>query len=129
MNICYFYRPQKKLREGNVFTGFCLFTGVCPPTMPWGRQTPRAPQKADTPSLRADVVNRRAVRILLECILVYSGESRISRTGSREGRQPIFTNCVAGEVMFSQACVILLTIGLMAPQPLLILVGYSVTAW
>ena len=38
----FFYRPPKKLRESNVFTGFCQFTG-----------------------------KEREVRIILECILVF----------------------------------------------------------
>ena len=59
----YLYRPQTKLREGNVFhLSVILFTGgVC---IPWAdprpRQTPPRPRRQ----------LKRAVRILLECILV-----------------------------------------------------------
>ena len=53
------YRPQTKLREGNVFTGLCLFTGrgVVPSCRtPRDRTPPPEPQKW-------------AVRILLECFV------------------------------------------------------------
>ena len=46
-----------------------LHFGVCLPTMPWGRQNP--PPTEDRPPPPAGMVNRRAVRILRECILVF----------------------------------------------------------
>ena len=62
-----YYRPQLLLREGNVFTSVCQ--EFCSHVIPSPRQTPTW---ADTPSLwiLRDTVNKRAVRILLECILV-----------------------------------------------------------
>ena len=57
-----FYRPQTKLRKGNVFTAHVLPPVQCMLgyTPPW----------ADTPSPRRPL--QRMVRILLECILVES---------------------------------------------------------
>ena len=70
-----FYRPQTKLREGNIITSVCLFTGgslhpgeVCiqgglhPGGGGWADPTPHR--------ILQDIVNERAVRILLERILV-----------------------------------------------------------
>ena len=62
----YFYRPQTKLRKGNVFTSvcqeFCSQGEVY--TSPWADTLLRA----DTPPPRW--LLQRTVRILLECILV-----------------------------------------------------------
>ena len=85
--------PANEVCEGYVFTGVCLSTrgDVClwsrgVSATPLGRhpqadtppdQTPhptRHPTRADnppTPSEGSDTVNKRAVRIPLECILVY----------------------------------------------------------
>ena len=72
------YRPQTKSQEGNVFTAVSLFPGeTCLSTMPWGRQTPSITKhhlyrQTPTPPrwILWDTVNKQAVRILLECILV-----------------------------------------------------------
>ena len=62
----HYYRPQTKLREGYVFTSVCdSVNGGVYPIMPWSHSTPPPPDQ--TPPL---VVAVRAVRILLECILV-----------------------------------------------------------
>ena len=75
-----YYRPQTKLRKGNVFTSvcqeFCPQVGVSarhppgrlgrhPPTLPPGRH---APGQSPHPKRRRPL--QRMVRILLECILV-----------------------------------------------------------
>ena len=73
-SILFFYRPQTKLREGYVFTPVCdsVYRGggvsqhasqVTWQTHTLGRHPPE-----QTPPSR--MVNERAVRILLECILV-----------------------------------------------------------
>ena len=62
-----------------------LFTGGVSPIACWDIQSPRQtplwadippgqtpPPQADTPWVLWDTVNKRAVRILLECILVFS---------------------------------------------------------
>ena len=68
-----YYRPQTKFGncEGYVFTGVCLST---PP--PWA-DTPRQTSPGQTPpgqtppsQILRDMVNKRAVRIILECILI-----------------------------------------------------------
>ena len=69
------YRPQTKLRKGNVFTSVCqefclrgsasVHAGIHPPTHPAG-QTP--PHPGQTPPSRR--LLQRMVRILLECILI-----------------------------------------------------------
>ena len=56
--LLFCYRPQQQLREGNVFTSVCQ--EFCP--RGGGRRPP--------PRILRDAVNERAVRILLECILV-----------------------------------------------------------
>ena len=64
----HFYRPQTKLRKGNVFTSvcqeFCAQSGQTPPPPrpDHSRQTP--------PSPHIKRLLQRMVRILLECILV-----------------------------------------------------------
>ena len=74
------YRPQTKLREGNVFTPVChsVDKGGLPSHNAMSRQTPalgrqpslgRLTPRSGGKPLR-HTVNRRAVRILLECILV-----------------------------------------------------------
>ena len=71
MNLYHFcYCPQTKLREGNVFTGVCLFAG--------GRVHPRMHPKMyhpldaapPPPPLQKTDGQQAAVGILLECILV-----------------------------------------------------------
>ena len=57
-----FYRPQTKLREGNVFTRVCLSTIAI------GLYFHNDTEQADP---HPDTVNRRAVRILQECIRVF----------------------------------------------------------
>ena len=52
--------------EGYVFTGVCLFTGGWP-TWTGGVASP---WEADPQTAPPPTVNRRSVRILLECILV-----------------------------------------------------------
>ena len=77
VNFC-FYRPQTKLREGNVFTPVCysahkggVWIGGCAPprhppdTHPCGHRPVSTPW-THTPTM----VNKQAVRILLECFLV-----------------------------------------------------------
>ena len=59
LNVNY-YHTQTKLREGNVFTCVCLSTGVSVFPQVHGAGRPPSP----------DMVNKRAVRILLECILL-----------------------------------------------------------
>ena len=68
-----------KLRQGNVFTPVChsIHRGVCVSATPLGQTSPGQipPMHAGihTPPLPSgcwDTVNKRAVRILLECILV-----------------------------------------------------------
>ena len=73
-----FYRPQTKLRKGNVFTSvcqeFCPRRGVSTPP----RQTPptwadtTTPKQTRPPSRR---LLQRTVHIILECILVISVKS------------------------------------------------------
>ena len=49
LKIFFFYRPQKKLREGKVFTGVSLFTGRRGSvTTPWGRWVPTPLDTWDT---------------------------------------------------------------------------------
>ena len=81
----YFYRPQMKLWGKVMFLhlSVILFTGVVYPSIQWGRhpppqgrhalprQTPPPGRHTPTQILR-DIVNKWAVRILLEFILVYS---------------------------------------------------------
>ena len=87
--FCGFLPPANEVCEGYVFTDVCLSTGgVCPiacwiPSPPHRHpqtDTPlgrhplgQTPPWADTPLSSAcwDTVNKRAVRIPLECILVY----------------------------------------------------------
>ena len=62
-----YYRPQTKLREGYVFTG------VCDSVHGGGVRGCRGGGRAwlgGAHRIRRDTVNERAVRILLECILV-----------------------------------------------------------
>ena len=66
------YRPQTKLREGNVFTPVCDSVhrgGLCPggSLSKWGGSLSRGVSVMETPP---GTVEQRAVRILLECILV-----------------------------------------------------------
>ena len=66
VNNLNFYRPQTKLRKGNVFTPVCVSVhggGVHPP-----RQTHAAPGRHIPPPPRGPL--QWTVRILLECILV-----------------------------------------------------------
>ena len=77
------YRLQTKLQEGYVFTGVCdsVNSGVSlPGRPPSARETPPArktppcqvdPPARETPLPRRPPGNKRAVRILLECILVF----------------------------------------------------------
>ena len=61
----YFYRPQTKLRKGNVFTS------VCQEFRPQGEMY--TPLWADTPGQTTTYIRRplqQTVRILLECIIV-----------------------------------------------------------
>ena len=59
-HVILYYRPQMKLREGNVFTPVCQFFCTAPPgsDSPWSHP------------LHTPTVNKRAVHILLECFLV-----------------------------------------------------------
>ena len=67
--------PANEVCEGNVFTGVCLSGGgMSAPLhagihLPWTRGRHPSPW-ADTPSACWDTVNKRAVRIPLEFILV-----------------------------------------------------------
>ena len=76
--------PANEVCEGYVFTGVCLSTGGCLPHCmlgytPPGQTPPAQCMLGYTPaplcSACWDTVNRRAVRIPLECILVYQGFS------------------------------------------------------
>ena len=86
-DVCYFYRPQRRCGQGNVFTAVCdsVHRGVLPRRPPQeGGPLPRRPPpqeghppKRDTPPRRRHppsrlrhTVNERLVRILLECIFV-----------------------------------------------------------
>ena len=90
-----YYRPRSEASEGYVFTAVCyslfnyggggsaLLAGgglpSCqgrPPPPCHGRPPP--PAKADPPSPGNMTVNRRAVRILLECILVRECEQFVN---------------------------------------------------
>ena len=64
------YRPLTKLREVNVLTGVCLFTGSR--QIPLSRQTPPPNQDTDRGLLLRDTVNKRTVHILLKCTLVFN---------------------------------------------------------
>ena len=57
-----FTARQRSVREGNAFTGVCLSTGG------WGEYSPPLPIHG--PRILQDKVDKRAVRILLECFLV-----------------------------------------------------------
>ena len=76
--------PANEVCEGYVFTGVCLSTGGCLPRCLWADtprqtppgQTPPSPSQCMlgyTPLYSAcwDTVNKRTVRIPLECILVF----------------------------------------------------------
>ena len=77
-----FYRPQTKLRKGNVFTSMCQ--EFCPrgvrQTLPWQAETPfpradtQRSWQADTPLGRYPPrwLLQQMVRILLDCILVFN---------------------------------------------------------
>ena len=72
----YLLPPANVVCEGYVFTGVCLSTGggqgetlVRRPSP--GKETP-PPWQGDPPARRPPPVNVRAVRILLECNLVFS---------------------------------------------------------
>ena len=59
------YRPQTKLRKGNVFRN------VCQEFCPQSGCTPPPPPPAETPTPgQIPPPHQRTVRILLECILV-----------------------------------------------------------
>ena len=87
-----FYRPQTKLRKGNVFTPFCqsfCSQGGCLPQYMLGYVPGQTPAWADTP--RADTLPPgqtptsrrlllRMVRFILECILVISNSEVIYST-------------------------------------------------
>ena len=65
-----YYRAQTEFREGNVFTRFCqsfYLQGGLPSHNATGKPDPSHTEGRPPPQ---DTVNRRAVRILLECILV-----------------------------------------------------------
>ena len=80
-----FYRPQTKLREGNVFTPVCYSVhrvGCTPPVhtpetpLPW-TPLPTWTHSPVTPGHpHPSTVNKRAERILLECFLVWQNKSR-----------------------------------------------------
>ena len=67
-----FYRPQTKLREGNIFTGICLFTGRGSDILPWDHNFPPGPHLSWTITPPPQGPQKRAVCILLECFLVFS---------------------------------------------------------
>ena len=75
---CLYYRPQTKLRKGNVFTSVSriLSTGKGVSGRHPLDRLGRHPPGRQTPPPRADILPsrrllQRTVRILLECILVY----------------------------------------------------------
>ena len=73
-NRQYYYRPQTKVQEGNVFTHVCLFIGSLPSHNAMGQADPSLARR-QIPSQGADsapqdTVKKWAVRILLECTLV-----------------------------------------------------------
>ena len=68
---CLITHRMRSMEQGNVFTGACHSVhgvGVCLTTMPRQTASPAGKQTI----LRRQTVNRRAVSILLECILVVS---------------------------------------------------------
>ena len=64
--------PATKLRQGNVFTPVChsVHRGGLPHTYPWADKPPGQKPPPSPGSACWDTVNKRAVRILLECNLV-----------------------------------------------------------
>ena len=71
-----FYLPPTKLREGNIFTGVCLFRGVgsyplpTPPTYLLPNHLPPSYPNLPTYSPLSNNGPKRVVRILPECVLV-----------------------------------------------------------
>ena len=83
------FSSHTKYGEGNVFIGVYHYVqrGVCIPRMSWDSIPPQkadpSAQKVDplrnqTPRMLQDTVNKWAVRILLECILVFNKNSYIT---------------------------------------------------
>ena len=74
LRVAYIYRPQTKLREGNVSTGVCLSNKG-----EGGYSTPPAPTDAWDMGLR-DTVDKRSVRIVLECFLFLTLDDPLDET-------------------------------------------------
>ena len=74
LRVAYIYRPQTKLREGNVFTGVCL-----PTKGEGGYSTPHPPRYMGH-GILWDTVDKRSVRILLECFLFLTLDDPLDET-------------------------------------------------
>ena len=76
MYCMHIYRTQAKLREGSVFTGVCLSTGCLSRGGGYVRGWVVPPPRYMGPGILRDTVEKRVVRILLECFLVMRVFSR-----------------------------------------------------
>ena len=81
------YRPQTKLRDGNVSIRVCLSTEEGRRRAPFDHYTwcigPPTVLTSGGVTIKAHMVGKRAVHILLECFLVYYGDRRNTLSGTR----------------------------------------------
>ena len=96
-----------KLRQGNVFTPVCHSVHMGGSAIPPGQTAPLC-------SACWDTVNKRAVRILLECILVMDSDS-----GLDSNPIPVRGSLGSGNVLLECFLVMLMYLQWMDPVPIL----------